>query len=192
MFHFKSFKKWEDFWLGGSWCHSFSAWACQRWMWSLKTEEPNMSFLNETQQCLDLALVGKMHSWTYIQVIFYLDINRTGRRFCVTFGLTVNIFLALWTGCRSLTDDLQARLALKFANCFLEKSGMKGYPCPDDKEVPLCLEGISNNGFNTYSNFFTVRSKTIYSISFYCRWQEIKCFTWLFSAHSQHVPIFAM
>jgi hypothetical protein len=68
------------------------------------------------------------------------------------FEVVNNIFL----GCRALTDDVQARLALNFANCFLIKSGLKSYNCPRDLEVSDCLKDIDNNAFTAYSNFFTV------------------------------------
>ena len=37
-------------------------------------------------------------------------------------------------GCKSLSDDTQSRLALDFANCFLEKAGQKTYPCDEQDE----------------------------------------------------------
>jgi hypothetical protein len=51
---------------------------------------------------------------------------------------------------------VQARLALAFANCFLDKSGLKTYPCCKECDVSDCLEGIDTNAFTAYTNFFTV------------------------------------
>ena len=46
-------------------------------------------------------------------------------------------FGACWTealrqveaGCKELDDEVQSRLALGLANCFLEKAGQRTYPC---------------------------------------------------------------
>ena len=65
----------------------------------------------------------------------------------------------MFQGCRALTDDVQARLALNFANCFLIKTGMKSYNCPKELQVSDCLKDIDNNAFTAYSNFFTVSDK---------------------------------
>ena len=64
--------------------------------------------------------------------------------------------VSVLTGCRDLTDDVQAKLALSFANCFLLKSGMRTYDCSRDLPVSECLRDIDNNAFTAYSNFFTV------------------------------------
>jgi hypothetical protein len=63
---------------------------------------------------------------------------------------------SLENGCRHLTDELQSRLALDFANCFLEKSGQKIYPCEKNQQMSECLRGVDSNAFSAYSNFFTV------------------------------------
>jgi len=48
----------------------------------------------------------------------------------------------LQNGCKHLTDDVQRRLALHFANCFLEKAGRKTYPCADNADLKVCLRDI--------------------------------------------------
>lgn len=58
-------------------------------------------------------------------------------------------------GCQELDDDKQSRLALAFANCFLEKAGMRTYPCQEQASLADCLRNVDNNAFTTYSNFFT-------------------------------------
>lgn len=55
----------------------------------------------------------------------------------------------------NLNDEVQSRLALNFANCFLEKAGLRTYPCEPDTPISECLVNIDNNAFTTYSNFFT-------------------------------------
>ena len=62
----------------------------------------------------------------------------------------------LETGCKRLTDDEQAHLALQFANCFLAKTGQPTHPCKRNQEVAECLQGASTNAFGAYTNFFTV------------------------------------
>ena len=59
-------------------------------------------------------------------------------------------------GCKSLTDELQSRMALNFANCFLEQAGQKTYPCEASQSMSDCLTGVDSNAFSAYSNFFTV------------------------------------
>jgi hypothetical protein len=61
----------------------------------------------------------------------------------------------LETGCKNLDDDIQSRLALNFANCFLEKAGLKTYPCERTETISRCLEGVDMNAFTSFSNFFT-------------------------------------
>ena len=52
---------------------------------------------------------------------------------------------------------MQTRLALAFANCFLEKTGQPTYHCEDkqDEELSECLKSIDSNAFTAFSNFFT-------------------------------------
>jgi len=61
----------------------------------------------------------------------------------------------LESGCKNLDDEMQSRLALNFANCFLAKSGQKTFPCPNGNPIQSCLEEVDNNAFTAYSNFFT-------------------------------------
>lgn len=61
----------------------------------------------------------------------------------------------LQRGCKQLDDDVQSRLALAFANCFLEKAGMRTYPCQEHLELADCLKNVDSNAFATFSNFFT-------------------------------------
>ena len=59
-------------------------------------------------------------------------------------------------GCKQLNDELQSRLALNFANCFLAQAGQRTYPCMSTEEIATCLRGMDSNAFSAYSNFFTV------------------------------------
>ncbi len=61
----------------------------------------------------------------------------------------------LQKGCKELSDETQSRLALSFANCFLEQAGQKTYPCKDGDTMSSCLSGMDPNAFTAYSNFFT-------------------------------------
>lgn len=61
----------------------------------------------------------------------------------------------LQVGCRTLTDDVQSRLALGFANCFLIKSGKNPLPCPRNTPVSQCLKGSDDQSFGAYTAFFT-------------------------------------
>ncbi|XP_013395112.1 uncharacterized protein LOC106162378 [Lingula anatina] len=62
---------------------------------------------------------------------------------------------ALETGCKKLTDEVQHRLAAKFTNCFLEKSGRPTYHCSDDDELEKCTKQMDDSAFSAYTNFFT-------------------------------------
>lgn len=58
-------------------------------------------------------------------------------------------------GCNHLDDQLQSRLALNFANCFLQQAGQRTYLCGEKEDIAICLRGIDSNAFSAYSNFFT-------------------------------------
>ena len=75
------------------------------------------------------------------------------------------------SGCRQLDDDVQSRLALSFANCFLEKAGMRTYPCQAALPLADCLRDVDNNAFTTYSNFFTHTQNMCYFLQSQV-WQE--------------------
>lgn len=74
-------------------------------------------------------------------------------------------------GCKNLDDEIQSRLALNFANCFLEKSGQKSYPCSELSEISSCLEDVDTNAFTAYSNFFTHTQNMCYFLQSQA-WQE--------------------
>lgn len=74
-------------------------------------------------------------------------------------------------GCSNLNDEVQSRLALNFANCFLEKAGLRTYPCEPDTPISECLVNIDNNAFTTYSNFFTHTHNMCYFLQSQV-WQE--------------------
>jgi hypothetical protein len=63
----------------------------------------------------------------------------------------------LHSNCRALTEDTQTLLAIRFANCFLEKSGQKTFPCQSDEDVKICVlrAQAEPSFFPSYLNFFT-------------------------------------
>lgn len=74
-------------------------------------------------------------------------------------------------GCKHLTDDVQRRLALRFANCFLEKAGQVTYPCDNDEDISSCLSSMTTNGFTAFTNFFTHTQSMCYFLQSQA-WQE--------------------
>ncbi len=66
-----------------------------------------------------------------------------------------NALNALEIGCKTLSDDVQHRLALGFTNCFLAKTGRETYPCSRDEEVAECTRSMAPEAYNTYTEFFT-------------------------------------
>ena len=61
----------------------------------------------------------------------------------------------LESGCKSLTDELQHRLALKFANCLFLKNGLPIYKCSDHVDFSDCTKGMTTEAFMTYTHFYT-------------------------------------
>jgi len=77
----------------------------------------------------------------------------------------------LEAGCKHLDDEVQSRLALNFANCFLAKAGQKTFPCQPDTPIEACLQEVDNNAFTAYSNFFTHTQNMCYFLQSQV-WQE--------------------
>jgi hypothetical protein len=61
----------------------------------------------------------------------------------------------LHKGCEQLTEEVQSRLAIAFANCFLIKSGRNPMPCDGSKTVSECLKNADDQSFGAYTAFFT-------------------------------------
>lgn len=64
----------------------------------------------------------------------------------------------LRTKCSEMTDLEQSILAMKFANCHFEKSGMKVYDCTNKDDFKKCTNAMKNDSFIaflTYTEFFT-------------------------------------
>ena len=57
--------------------------------------------------------------------------------------------------CKSLTDIDASRLAVAFANCHLQKSGRKTYPCSQEMTIKECTSDMDSDAFQTYTHFFT-------------------------------------
>ncbi|XP_028402035.1 uncharacterized protein LOC114524977 [Dendronephthya gigantea] len=79
----------------------------------------------------------------------------------------------LHDGCKHLTDIEQSRLAVAFANCHFEKSGLKTYPCSKNDSIVDCTKDMAKSvlAFNTYTEFYTHTS----DICFYLQshiWQQ--------------------
>lgn len=65
---------------------------------------------------------------------------------------------SLQDGCKSLTEETQSELALRFTNCFLEMSGHETYNCAADvkKNVRgICISNMSDRAFTVYTEFYT-------------------------------------
>ncbi|XP_026469857.1 uncharacterized protein LOC113373797 [Ctenocephalides felis] len=69
-----------------------------------------------------------------------------------------NAVLQLNHECKSLTEDVQQDLSLRFTNCFLEMSGQQTYNCFSDKKPNLrriCIDSMSDRAFNVYTEFYS-------------------------------------
>ncbi|GIY90210.1 hypothetical protein CDAR_581871 [Caerostris darwini] len=73
--------------------------------------------------------------------------------------------------CKHLTEDIQSRLALSFTNCFLEHSGSKTCPCPEEIPMSVCLANSTDRIFSTYTEFFT-HTQSICHYLQHREWQE--------------------
>jgi hypothetical protein len=62
-------------------------------------------------------------------------------------------------------------MALNFANCFLEKTRRKTYPCNDEDELWKCTEDMTADAYATYTEFFTHTQNMCYFLQSQI-WQE--------------------
>ena len=69
-----------------------------------------------------------------------------GKRGCWTEAVS-----SLRADCGRLDDDGSRRLALALANCQLEASGERTYPCAATKAFKDCTRGMSEKGWTSYS-----------------------------------------
>ncbi len=83
----------------------------------------------------------------------------------------LNAIKNLHKGCKLLSDDVQHRLSLQFANCFLEKSGRQVYQCGDDEQFEQCTKNMSPEAFGVYTGFFTHTQNMCYFLQSQV-WQE--------------------
>jgi hypothetical protein len=58
-------------------------------------------------------------------------------------------------GCQQLTDDLQYRLALEFANCFSLKTGRPIFDCSMEQNIEECVKDMGDQSYGTFREFFT-------------------------------------
>ena len=84
----------------------------------------------------------------------------------------VNSLHQLETDCKHLTDDIQHRLALRFTNCFLMKTGRETYPCDASLELEQCTQNMKTEAYNTYTEFFTHTHNMCYFLQSQV-WQEL-------------------
>ncbi|XP_071033583.1 uncharacterized protein [Parasteatoda tepidariorum] len=77
----------------------------------------------------------------------------------------------LHLGCKHLTEDVQSRLALSFANCFLKHSLTIECFCPKYSHISDCLIKCPKEVFPTYREFFT-HTQSICHYLQHREWQE--------------------
>ena len=62
-------------------------------------------------------------------------------------------------GCKGMDDSQRSKLAVKFTNCHLEKSGLDTYACTPDMSVEACTRPMVGSthsvAYNAYTQFFT-------------------------------------
>jgi len=104
-----------------------------------------VQFSSESENHAALVSMGKIQ---YDVIKLDAQMPRYGQ--CWTAALK-----QLDSGCKQLDDDMQSRLALSFANCFLEKAGMRTYACDADQPISDCIRNIDSNAYTTFANFFT-------------------------------------
>ena len=124
-----------------------------------QTSDSNQEILNFDKSSEELIENGKKH---YRELTIKEDYYGN----CWT-----NAIQSLHTNCKDLNDEVQSRLALNFANCFLKRSGRESYPCDDNRKVEDCLKDFTDRAFNAYTQFFTHTQ----SVCFYLRselWQR--------------------
>jgi len=79
--------------------------------------------------------------------------------------------VSLHEGCRHLTENAQADVALKFTDCFLKMSGHESYECANYPVRADCIKNMPDRAFNVYTEFYT----HVYNICFYLQsqiWHE--------------------
>lgn len=75
----------------------------------------------------------------------------------------------LQTGCKSLSEEIQNDLALKFTDCFLQMSGYEPVKCESPKS--FCAKKLSDRAFNAYTEFYTHTQSICYFLQNQM-WQE--------------------
>ena len=73
--------------------------------------------------------------------------------------------------CKDITDLQQSRLAVAFANCHLDKSNRRTYPCTDAMTIAECTRDMDPVAFQTYTDFFTHTGHICYFLQSQL-WQE--------------------
>lgn len=83
---------------------------------------------------------------------YYVELERKSQSYGECWKETMS---NLHTGCKQLTEDVQSRLALAFANCFLKHAGIVPCVCNHDVLISDCLNNCSDRVFSTFTEFFT-------------------------------------
>lgn len=76
-----------------------------------------------------------------------------------------NAMDALHMGCKQLDDERHARLALMFANCFLDKMGAMTILCPADHRMQTCTADLDDRQFQAYTQFFIHTQSTCFFLA---------------------------
>jgi hypothetical protein len=60
-------------------------------------------------------------------------------------------------GCKALTYETRARIAVKLTNCHLAKSGLRDFPCSEVEDVARCTRRLGEDAlaFGTFNTFFS-------------------------------------
>lgn len=75
--------------------------------------------------------------------------------YCVTEGSCWKSALEnLEVGCKVLTEEVQARMALRFTSCFNEMLGMAPYICEGTTPVKDCLKQLDGLSQSTFREYF--------------------------------------
>jgi len=114
-----------------------------------------MLYLASTSQAVSFSSKSENHELLVTQGRMQYEVLSVDSRMPRYGPCWKSALAQLENGCSNLDDEVQSRLALNFANCFLEKAGLRTYPCESDMSISECLVNIDNNAFTTYSNFFT-------------------------------------
>ena len=74
-------------------------------------------------------------------------------------GCWSEVVAELEAGCRSMDDQLRSWLAVQFANCHLQKSGLPTYECSRNMTTASCtqpmVDSVNSIAYSVYTTFYT-------------------------------------